>query len=75
MDRESKSHILLKNGTIVETASPIIYSGEYLMVTNKVVSSIGTTGVVTSTIKPYKLSEVENIITNHFTKIYNTDED
>ena len=53
MPHESKSNVHLKNGQMVETISPIIYSGDYLMITTKFISSLGTTGIVTSIITPY----------------------
>lgn len=74
MPQESTSNVHLKNGHMVETVSPIIYSGDYLMITNKFVSTLGTIGVVTSTITPYNLSEIKTIITNNLTKIYDKDE-
>ena len=74
MNEDFKTQILLKNGLTIVTESPVIYSGEYLMVTEKTSSRVGDVGYVTSHVYPYSLSEIKLIITKHATKIYKTDE-
>ena len=66
----NKTQLYLIGGQIIETDNPIIYSGNFLLVTDKTVSTMGTIGVVTSVITPHNLNNVTKIITNNLSKIY-----
>jgi hypothetical protein len=71
MINSHKTQIILKDNTILETTTPVVYTGNFVLITQKTTSDLGETAIITSEVKPFHLSEVKTIITHNQSKKYN----
>lgn len=70
MDIREKTEVHFKSKKIVTTDNPIIYTGNYLLISSKQVTKLGETTIITAQTSPYHLDEIEKIITNNIAKQY-----
>lgn len=69
IENRDKTQIFTSQGNF-ETDCPIMYTGNYLLISIKEKSSLGDSHIVTTKTIPIELSHVKSVITHNLTKKY-----